>query len=410
MKFLILNQILIYEVVSIIMIFAMTFLTDRFLKAKLIELGTKKDFGTYVRGILVPLLGYCLALVLLAIDAVIVQAMFGSNEIVSMALQATIMVTIAKVIMIASRNPVVFWIIIGIQSVYLALSKFGMLDPLIDLLNKYKMTIGTLELTPLVLLKSILTFVVVFWLASTISNGIEEYIKNTSKVRSNAKILLTKLSELGIYFICILIVLNSLGVNLTSLTLLGGALGVGLGFGLQKITSNYVSGLILLLEKSIEVGDLIEMDGGVFGFVRQMGGRHTLVETPEGKEVLIPNEDFIVSRVSNWTYSNTSGRVEIKIGVAYGSDLNLVKQILLDAAKVHPRCKKDTEPNVFLREFGDSSINFLLLFFVPDVQEGRFRAQSDVMMTIWEKFQAHKIEIPFPQRDLHIKGPISLAK
>jgi len=410
MKFLILNQGLIHEIVSIIIIFAITFLADRFLKAKLIELGRKKDFGTYVRGLLVPLLGYCLALVLLAIDAVITHAIFNSNEIVSMALQVTIMVTIAKLIMIVSRNPVVFWIIIGIQSGYLALSKFGMLEPMIDLLNKYKITIGTLALTPLVLLKAILTFVVVFWLASTISNGIEEYIKSTSKVRSNTKILLTKLSELGIYFVCVLIVLNSLGVNLTSLTLLGGALGVGLGFGLQKITSNYVSGLILLLEKSIEVGDLIEMDGGVFGFVRQMGGRHTLIETPEGKEVLIPNENFIVSRVSNWTYSNTSGRVEIKIGVAYGSDLNLVKQILLDAAKAHPRCIKDPEPNVFLREFGDSSINFLLFFFVPDVQEGRFGAQSDVMMTIWEKFQDHKIEIPFPQRDLHIKGPISLAK
>ena len=189
-----------------------------------------------------------------------------------------------------------------------------------------------------------------------------------------------------------------------SLTILSGAIGIGLGFGLQKITSNFISGLILLAEKSMEVGDLVELSAGEMGIVRRMGARYTLIETFDSKEIMIPNEDFITSRVINWTFTNRQGRVEIFVGVSYDSDLELAKSLIIEAAKSHPRCSKKPEPQCYITQFADSSVNFLLYFWVDDVTQGRLDAKSDVYMAIWKAFREHKITIPFPQSDVLIKN------
>ena len=185
-----------------------------------------------------------------------------------------------------------------------------------------------------------------------------------------------------------------------------GALGIGIGFGLQKITSNFISGIIILFEKTVQNDDLIELNDGTLGFLRNTGSRASLIETYDGKEVMVPNEDLITSKVINYTHSDTDSRIEITIGVSYSSDLNLVKKLILEAALEHPRTLKDPQPNCFLREFADSSVNFLLHFWIGDVDEGRFGPQSEVMFDIWNKFKENNIEIPFPQRDIHIKENI----
>ena len=195
-----------------------------------------------------------------------------------------------------------------------------------------------------------------------------------------------------------------IGLDLTTLTVFGGALGIGLGFGLQKIASNFISGLILLLERSVEQDDLIELPDGTSGFVRRSSARYTLIETFDGKEILIPNEDFITNRVTNWTLSSTKARIQINLGVAYGSDIEQAQELILQAAREHPRCIEDPEPQCFLLNFGDSSVDFTLLFWVENVVDGRWAPQSEVMFAIWRKFREHGIEIPFPQRDLHIKS------
>ena len=199
--------------------------------------------------------------------------------------------------------------------------------------------------------------------------------------------------------------LDVLGIDLTAFAVVGGAIGIGIGFGLQKITSNFISGLILLFEKSVEEGDLIELNDGTIGYVRSTGARYTLIETFESREIMIPNEDFITNRVTNWTFSNSQGRIEINIGVAYGSDLDQVSEILINAAKEHPRCSKQPAADSFLVDFGDNSINFTLYFWVDDIVEGLKRPKSDVLFSIWRKFKDNNIEIPFPQRDVHIKNP-----
>ena len=211
-----------------------------------------------------------------------------------------------------------------------------------------------------------------------------------------------------VYFLAFLFALGVLGIDLTALTVFSGAVGIGVGFGLQKIASNFISGIILLFEKSVEEGDLVELSDGIAGFVRETGARYTLIETFEGHEVMVPNEDFITNRVTNWTFSNSRGRIDINIGVSYGSDLDKVATLLVEAANGHPRCSQSPAAECFLVDFGDNSVNFTLYFWVDDVIEGRKRPRSDVLFAIWRKFKENDIEIPFPQRDLHIKNPEAL--
>ncbi len=210
--------------------------------------------------------------------------------------------------------------------------------------------------------------------------------------------------KLIIFIIAAIVCLNVLGIDMTSLTLFSGAIGIGLGFGLQKITSNFISGLILLLEKSMEEGDLVELAVGEMGIVRKMGARYTLIETFDSKEIMIPNEDFITNRVINWTFTNKQGRVEILLGVSYDSDIEKAKQLIIEAAKAHPRSSKHPVPQCYITQFADSSVNFLLYFWVDDVTLGRLEAKSDVYLSIWKSFKANGITIPFPQNDIYIKN------
>jgi small-conductance mechanosensitive channel len=259
-------------------------------------------------------------------------------------------------------------------------------------------------------LRAMLLLVLIFWITAAVADGVQHRIHSLKHLRGTTRTLVSKILQIVIYIVAFLVAMDVLGLNLTTLTVFSGAVGIGLGFGLQNIASNFISGLILLLERSVEIDDLIELPDGITGFVRKSSARYTLIETFDGKEVLVPNEDFITSRVTNWTLSTSKGRVEIKIGVAYGADLDQARALILEAANEHEMCLKDPEPQCFLRNFGESSIDFVLLFWVADVTTGRWKPQSDVMFAIWHKFRDSGIEIPFPQRDLHIKNPAALKE
>jgi small-conductance mechanosensitive channel len=265
-------------------------------------------------------------------------------------------------------------------------------------------TLGSYRVSLYDALGAVAIVILVFWVAAIFSDISQKQISRLAGISTGNRTLAVKISTITIYVIAGLIALDFIGVDLTTLTIFSGALGIGLGFGLQKIASNFVSGLILLFEKSVEEGDLIELADGTYGYIRRASARFTLIETFDGKEVLVPNEDLITNRVTNWTYSNPRGRVEIQIGVSYKSDIHKAHELILEAAREHPRCIKDPEPSCFLLNYGDSSVDFTLLFWVDDVTEGRWGPKSDVMFAIWDKFAANNIEIPFPQRDLHIRS------
>ena len=283
------------------------------------------------------------------------------------------------------------------------LNYYGVFSGLANMLSRSPLlfVIGEMEISLWLFLKSLVLLVVFVWSAQVVADIFRFLIGRVTGLKSNVRDLLSKIVSVLIYFLLGLLFLDSVGLDLTSVTVLSGALGIGIGFGLQKITSNFVSGIILLGEGALEVGDIIELDN-VYGVIRRISPRYTLVEAFDGAEVLFPNEDFITKQVVNWKLSHSRGRVAIEFGVAYGSDLEQARQLALVAAREHSQALQDPEPQCYLEAFGDNSINFSLLFWIQDVDAGRRAPKSEVMMELWRKLSEAGIEIPFPQRDLHI--------
>lgn len=292
--------------------------------------------------------------------------------------------------------------LVGGALAYLAIT--DRLEPMASFLDGNSMSIelGGNRLSVYLVLKATLVIVGLLWLAGMVSHFAERRIRSIPRMRSGNKALISKMLQVVIYLVAFFLGIHALGINIAAVAVLGGTIGIGIGFGLQKITSNFISGMILLLEKSLESGDLIELQNGVLGYVRQTHARYTLIETVDGKEVMVPNENFIVSEVTNLSYSDTRGRVQVPVGVSYDSDTELAREIMLEAARNHPRCLEDPEPACYMTDFADSSINFTLYFWIGDITHDRPGPKSDVMREIRRRFNEAGIGIPFPQRDVHL--------
>lgn len=273
-----------------------------------------------------------------------------------------------------------------------------------DIANKLasgSFSLGTFTLNPYILMKSIFIVVALFWVSGFAVKLVDRRLKRTGMRVSN-RVLITKLLQIFLYCFAFIIGMQLLGINLTALSVFGGALGVGLGFGLQKIASNFISGIILLFEKSIEVGDLIELADGTTGFVRRTYARYTVLEAQDGRDVLIPNEEFISHHVINWTHHDKNARAEITVTVAYDSDIALAKKIMLDAANNHPKRAKKRPSVCVVHTFKDFGIELLLYFWVADVIDGRIEPKGEVMENILLTFKANNITIPYPQREVRM--------
>lgn len=273
----------------------------------------------------------------------------------------------------------------------------------INFLDSLAFTSGNLRISVLIITKAVIIFSILFWLAGKISRIVSNRIDKSDGLTPSVKVLLTKLAKFLIFTSAVLFTLSAVGVDLSAFAFLGGAIGVGLGFGLQKIVSNFISGIIILADKSIKPGDVVEI-GSVYGWVKKLDTRFVSVVTRSGKEYLIPNEDFITKEVINWSYSDELVRVSAEVGVSYSSDLRLVEELILKAAEEKRRILSSPEPNCLLMGFGDSSVNFELRFWINDPRNGIQNIRSEVLFSIWDNFEEHGIEIPFPQRDYHLKS------
>jgi len=285
------------------------------------------------------------------------------------------------------------------------LSTLNILSPTIQYLDKLSFSFGDVRISIYLVIRAFVVLAMVFWISGIISKNGKKYFESKKNILPSTKSIISKFIDITIYFFIFIVTLKTFGVDLTAFAVLGGAIGVGIGFGLQKIASNFISGIILLFEKSIETGDIVEIEGSIYGTIKRFSGRYTLIECFDGKEIMMPNEDFIISRVINWTYSNKRARIKLELGVAYDSDLEKVIEIMVKCAKDHPRTinnNPDIEVGCYLKEFGDSSVNFDLYFWVNDINDGLFSPRSDVYMEIWKEFKKHNISIPFPQREVRI--------
>ena len=241
------------------------------------------------------------------------------------------------------------------------------------------------------------------WATSVLSSIIEKRVKALPNVHPSLQVLLAKLVQMALIFFSVLIALSTVGLDLSSFALLGGAIGVGLGFGLQKVVSNLVSGLILLMDRSIKPGDVIEIDE-TYGWINSLRDRYASVITRDGKEHLIPNEDLITNKVINWSFSHKDVRVRAPIGISYKSDPREAMELCLDAARAEPRVNNDPEPRCQLMGFGENSINLELRFWIADPSNGVGNIRSSVLLGVWDRLKEAGISIPFPQRDLHLRS------
>lgn len=240
-------------------------------------------------------------------------------------------------------------------------------------------------------------------------------VNSAARIRKNAdispsmQVLVIKFLQLVLYGAAIFIGLRAVGVDLTGLAVLSGAIGVGLGFGLQKVVSNLVSGVIILLDKSIKPGDVISL-GDTFGWIEQLGARYVSVVTRDGREYLIPNEDLITGQVVNWSHTNAFVRLDIYFGTAYGDDPHLVRKVAIEAAAGVDRVLSFRPPVCHIVGFGDSSVDYILRFWIDDPTGGLTNIRGNVYLALWDAFKEHGISIPFPQRELrHLNDPRNLA-
>jgi len=284
-----------------------------------------------------------------------------------------------------------------------ALSIVGLLDPTIAILDTAGIQVGQLRISIYTVGKSTVALAVLLSVALYLTGLIEARIRTSRALSPTAQVLFTKSLKMVLVTLAVLIALRSVGVDLTGLAVVGGALGLGVGFGLQKIVSNLISGVILLIDKSIKPGDVIAVSG-TYGWVTALGGRYVSIVTRDGVEHLIPNETLISERVENWTHTNSRTRLRLDVGVHYSSDLKKIIALCEESAREIGRVLSDPEPKCLFIDFGDSALKLQLRFWIADAQNGVQNVKSEVLLRIWEKFRQQNVEVPYPQRDLHIRS------
>ncbi|MXU64533.1 mechanosensitive ion channel [Rhodobacteraceae bacterium KN286] len=269
------------------------------------------------------------------------------------------------------------------------------------LLDSISFSFGSVRLTALLVLQGIVTLALLMLLANWLSKLVHRRLQGVGDMSPSMKVLTEKLVALALYVTAFFIAMGAIGFDLTTLTFLSGAVALGIGLGLQKVVSNLLSGLILLVDKSIKPGDVISL-GETFGWISSLGARYVSVVTRDGREFLIPNEDLITGQVVNWTHSDDNVRLDIYFGVSYASDPHQVRVLAREAAATVGRVVSRPAPVCHIVGFGDSSIDFILRFWIRDPAQGLTNVRGDVYLALWDALKRDGVEIPFPRRDVHV--------
>ena len=270
-----------------------------------------------------------------------------------------------------------------------------------QLLDQVAVDLGGLHLSLLVVIKGLVVTALLFTLARLISSGTTKRIRGNKEISPSMQVLMVKFMQVTLYGAAFFIGLKAVGFDLTGLAVLSGAIGIGLGFGLQKVVSNLVSGIIILLDKSIKPGDVISL-GDTFGWINTLGARYASVVTRNGKEFLIPNEDLITNQVVNWSHTNDFVRLDIHFGTAYSDDPHKVRKLACDAAASVDRVLAMRPPVCHIVGFGDSSVDYILRFWITDPTGGLTNIRGNVFLALWDTFKENDISIPFPQREVKL--------
>ncbi len=324
--------------------------------------------------------------------ALVIAALLLTNQLISFLIRNPIAAKACRWI----GMPIIFFHFIGV------------LDDIVNVLDAMAVHIGNIRLSAYGIVRVIIFGSLLFWLGRISNSTGQQIIRKQESLDIKTREVFAKLFEVGVFFVLALLILQVMGINLTALAVFGGAVGVGLGFGLQSIASNFISGIIILLDRSVSVGDYIELEDGRTGNVTELNMRATTLETFDGKDIVVPNEKFITSSFINWTHKNRKQRYRVDFSVAYKTDVRKLVELVKDAVGAHPQVLNgesvpiEERPDCEIDSFGDNGINMFVEFWMEGIDDGKNRVGGDLLLTILETLQQNGIEIPFPQREVRI--------
>ena len=292
--------------------------------------------------------------------------------------------------------------------IVLALHLSGFWSPIIKFLEEITFNVGKTHLNLLIVIQAVLTILLTLFVSLSLSRVIENRMMRAEKIDINVRVVLSKLIRIASAVFAVLLALSTVGIDITLLSVFGGALGVGLGFGLQKIASNYLSGFIILLDDSMHIGDVVTVDAH-YGVVSELRFRYMVLRKLDGTEVVIPHETLMTTAVINHTNTERKARITLAVQVSYEGDLELAMALMKGAANAHPRVLEEPLAEVQVKGFGESGIDLNLVFWIPDPEEGSSGLQSEIYLEIWRQFKKHGIVVPYPHREVHMLGTPSVA-
>ena len=360
-----------------------------------------RRFGLLFLPLLLPLLAYGFT----AGGEMVTRSLFGEGAVIAFGKRIFILLAA-----IALVNKVIYSSYLKMFGKYFlipvcAMYALGILSPITEFLADHQLGIGAIKFSADKIVTAIVAGSFLFWLGRWSNTQGTQIIRERQDLRPSVRELASKTFELSVFGIIFLLLMSILELPIASLAVLGGAIGVGIGFGLQKIASNFISGIILLLEGQATVGDYVELDGGEAGTIVKMMARATILESFDGRWIVVPNEDFITTRVTNYSDSGSANRYSVDFSVAYDTDINRIPDIVSAAVAKHPEVLDTPEPpDCELSSFGDSGVEFCVEFWVNGLDDGKNKYSSDVMFLIWNALKDNDIAIPYPQREVRILG------
>lgn len=394
---------------AIIIAFLLSKIIGRYLHAPMQpaqagSMGKLREFLFKLKAVLFPLF----LLLLLGISVEVVNSLVQQSWLVriaqSLAVVGFIYSIISEFIQSETVKKFVKWVAIPIAIMHV----FGWLDDVTAYLDSIKLQLGNISISLYAVARVVIFGSALFWLGRVSNNTGKQFIRKQEKIEVGTREVFAKLFEIGLYVTIFILLLQVMGINLTALAVFGGAVGVGLGFGLQAIASNFISGLIILLDRSLTVGDYVELEDGRAGTIRELNMRSTILKTFEGKDIMVPNESFITTSFTNWTHENKKQRYSIEFQVAYSTDIEKLVIVLKEAVATHPQVisgpeySLEEQPDAEISGFGDSGINILVEYWMEGIDDGENRVDADLNMLIWKTLKEHNMQMPFPQREVRI--------
>ncbi len=353
-----------------------------------------------------PLLG----LLLLKLSSELIPAFNEANWLITAAITVALVIVYMAFVREFVSSPLVGRAMLLVGIPLLIMQSVGVLPYVNSVFESIGIQVGNIKISLAGVLRVLVFGFFIFWLGRASNNAGQEIIRSQEKVDFRTREVAAKLLEIGIFVGVFLLLLQVMGINLTALAVFGGAVGVGLGFGLQTIASNFISGLIILLDRSLSVGDFVELEDGRSGFVRALNMRSTTLETFDGKDIMVPNEMFISSTFVNWTHKNHKQRYRVDFSVAYDTDIRKLVEIIKEAVAAHPQVLSgekypiEERPDCEIDSFGDSGVNMFVEFWIEAIDDGKNRVGGDLLLIIFETMRDNGFTIPFPQREIRMLG------